>query len=72
MIDVGTVKLKLRDRTIRTLKDVRHIPRLKINLISLCVLVKEWYVFKGHGEELYVNRGSIMCLKDELKNGIYS
>lgn len=56
LIGTGTIKLKLGDGTVKTLEDVRHVLELKRNLISLSVLAKEGYVFKGHGEELKVTR----------------
>jgi hypothetical protein len=37
-IGVGSVKIKMFDGIIRTLTDVRHVPKLKKNLISLGVL----------------------------------
>lgn len=33
--EIGTIKIKMFDRAIKTLTDVRHIPELKRNLISL-------------------------------------
>ncbi|KAG8480001.1 hypothetical protein CXB51_025036 [Gossypium anomalum] len=40
---VGTIKVKMFDRAVRTLSDVRHVPELKRNLISLSTLDSKGY-----------------------------
>ncbi|KAL0318292.1 UNVERIFIED_CONTAM: Retrovirus-related Pol polyprotein from transposon TNT 1-94 [Sesamum angustifolium] len=46
IISVGDVRIKMYDGTIRTLYDVRHIPDLKKNLISLGTLHKNSFIPK--------------------------
>ncbi|KAG8491630.1 hypothetical protein CXB51_014990 [Gossypium anomalum] len=41
--DVGTIKVKMFDGVVRTLSDVRHVPELKKNLISLSTLDSKGY-----------------------------
>ena len=50
---------------------MRHVPDLKRNLISLGELDKNGYSYKGDGGVLKVSRGSIVCMKANLHNGIY-
>ena len=38
VVGMGSVKIEMFDRTVKTLYDVRHGPRLKRNLISLGML----------------------------------
>ena len=38
VIGIGAVRIKMHDRVVRTLTEVRHIPDLKKNLISLGIL----------------------------------
>ena len=38
VIEIGNINLKLHNRTIREVKQVRHVPDLKRNLISLEML----------------------------------
>ena len=38
VIGIGTVRIKMHDGIVRNLKDVRHVPHLKKNLISLGTL----------------------------------
>jgi len=40
VVGIGAVELRLADNTIRTLKEVRHVPDLKRNSISLGMLDK--------------------------------
>lgn len=66
-----TMTLTMKDETKRTLGNVKHVQALKINLISLGEMVRDGYIFKGHGMELMMGRGSMVCFRGELKNGIY-
>ena len=51
VIGIGNVSLKLYNRTIREVKQVRHVPDLKRNLISLGMLDQAGYsVMLEHGE----------------------
>lgn len=37
---IGSIRIKMFDGTIRTLTDVRYIPKMKINLISVSALMQ--------------------------------
>ena len=41
IVDIGSVQIKTHEGMIRTLKNMRHIPGMKRNLISLSTLDKE-------------------------------
>lgn len=71
VMGIGDIKLKLHDGTCRTLTSVRHVPDLKRNLISLGELDKNGYSYKEDGGVLKVSRGSLVCMKANLQNGIY-
>ena len=45
VIGIGNISLEVHDRTIKELKQVRHVPRLKGNLISLGLLDQMGIVF---------------------------
>lgn len=52
IIGVGTVRIRMLDGIVRTLTDVKHIPELKRNLISLSAVDSKGYrSFKG--EQVY-------------------
>ncbi|RVW69880.1 Retrovirus-related Pol polyprotein from transposon TNT 1-94 [Vitis vinifera] len=56
----------------RVLEDVRSIPELKRNLISLGMLDKSGYTFKSEPNSLRVVRGSLVVMKWTIKNGLYT
>lgn len=47
IVGISSVKIRMHDGIIRTLKHVRHVPRLKKNLISLGMLDSSCYLFKS-------------------------
>ena len=38
IVDIGVIRIRMYDRIVRTLKNIRHVPNLKKNLISLGIL----------------------------------
>ncbi|KAH7550154.1 hypothetical protein JRO89_XS13G0144400 [Xanthoceras sorbifolium] len=68
---MGTVKIKMHDGVIRTLTDVRHIPELKRNLISLSTLDSNGYKFTGGDGVLKVAKGSLIVMKAEKIGKLY-
>jgi len=71
VLGIGDIRLKMHDGSCRTLSSVRHVPELKRNLISLGNLDRNGYNFKGDGGVLRVSRGSLICMRASLQNGIY-
>ena len=69
--ETGSVKIATHDEMIRKLTNVRYVPELKCNLISLGELDRPGYVFKYENELLKVNKGSLIKLKGTLRNGLY-
>ncbi|KAL5740548.1 hypothetical protein ACOSQ2_029728 [Xanthoceras sorbifolium] len=68
---MGTVKIKMHDGVVRTLTDVRHIPDLKRNLISLSTLDSNGYKFTGGDGVLKVAKGSLIVMKAEKIGKLY-
>ena len=63
------MRFKLHDGAERVIKNVRLVPDLKRNLISLSEFDKQGYVFKGENGVL---NGSLIFMKGIQKNGMYS
>ncbi|KAI3772590.1 hypothetical protein L6452_03780 [Arctium lappa] len=63
IVDQGNVRIKMYDGVIRTLGNVRHVPELKRNLISLSSLDIKGYKFIGEGGVIKVVRGNLVYLK---------
>ena len=72
IIGVGPVRFKLHDESIKMLAEVRYVPDLKRNLISLGELEKKGHVFQGNKSILRVMKGSKEILRGVKKQGLYT
>ena len=66
-----TIKLKLKDGTLLMIKQVRHVPDLKKNLISLGMFDQMGYNIRLESSDLRVMNGSKTVLKGNKKNRVY-
>ncbi|KAG8491535.1 hypothetical protein CXB51_014880 [Gossypium anomalum] len=64
---VGTIKVKMFDGVVRTLSDVRHVPELKRNLISLSALDSKGYRYTAESGVLKISKGSFIVMKGRRK-----
>ena len=63
MMRIGSVQIKMFDGVIRKLNDVRYVPDLKKNLISLGILDASGYHIILEGGNLKVARGALVAIK---------
>ena len=61
----NNIRMRMFDGQVRTLTNVRHIPDLKKNLLSLGALKARGYKFSGADGEIKLIRGSMTILKGE-------
>jgi hypothetical protein len=66
IVAIGTIKIKMYNGIVRTLKNVRHIPDLKKNLISLGTLDSLGYKYSGEG-----SKGSLVIMKGNKVDDLY-
>ena len=71
VVGIGKVRLRMWDGSVKVLENVRHIPDLKRNLISLGMLDTKGYSYKSQGGMLKVIKGIIVVMKGLLKQGLY-
>jgi hypothetical protein len=71
IIGIGIIKIKIHDGIVRTLTNVRNIPDLKKNLISLGTLDFLGYKYFGKGGVIWVNKGSLVIMKGNKVDGLY-
>ncbi|KAG8485735.1 hypothetical protein CXB51_019086 [Gossypium anomalum] len=64
---VGTIKVMMFDGFVRTLSDVRHVPELKRNLISLSTLNSKRYRYTTESGVLKISKGSLVLMKGQRK-----
>ena len=72
VVGVGSVKMKMFDGMVRTLTDVRYVPGLKKNLISLGTLDKIGCKITCEGGVMKVARGSLLVMKGKLNGSLYA
>ncbi|CAD6252723.1 unnamed protein product [Miscanthus lutarioriparius] len=68
IVGIGSVQIKTDDGMTRTLKNIRYIPGMSRNLISLSTLDAEGYKYSGSDGVLKVSKGSLVCLKGDLNS----
>ena len=71
IVGMGTVRLRMEDGKIFTLDGVRHVPRLKKNLISLSMLDMKGYSFTSSKGNLKVIHGDTVMLHGRLEGNLY-
>ncbi|KAG8494480.1 hypothetical protein CXB51_011893 [Gossypium anomalum] len=64
---VGTIKVKMFDGVVRTLSDVRHVPELKRNLISLSTLDSKGYRYTAESGVLKISKRYLVVMKGQRK-----
>ena len=69
MAEIGSIQIRTHDGKFCTLNNVRHVPHMTKNLISLSLLDMKGFSFQGEGGVLYVCKGSYRILKG-VKRGI--
>ena len=71
VVGIGKVQIKMFDGVVRTLSEVRHVPNLKKNLISLGTLDKNGCRWSAEGGVLKVVRGSLVLMKGTMVGSLY-
>ena len=71
VIGIGKIHLKLHDGSIKEIRQVRHIPELKRNLISLGMMDQMGCSIKLESRVLKILNKSTLVMKGTRKNGVY-
>ena len=72
VIGMGNIRVKMFDSVIRTLCDVRHVPDLRKNLISLGTLDTNGFNYKSANGVMKVSKGVLTMMKrQKLAGNIY-
>lgn len=71
VLGIGTIRLRMFNGSEKLLQNVRYVPKLKRNLISLGVLNHSGYTFKSESETLKVFKRSMIVMKGTIKNDLY-
>ena len=71
MMGIDSVQIKVFDGVVQKINDVRYVPDLKENLISLAVLDASGYRIILEGGNLKVARGALVAIKETRRGSIY-
>ena len=68
---IGKVQIRMYDGCTRTLGEVRYVPDLKRNLLSIGVLDKLRYSIKVIHGEMKVSKAALTVMRGTIENGLY-
>lgn len=68
---IVAIKFKLLDGSTTILGDVKLVPKLKRNVISLGLLDSSGYSYKSERGTLKIIKGALVIIRDKLVNGLY-
>uniref|UniRef100_A0A2N9GFK1 CCHC-type domain-containing protein n=1 Tax=Fagus sylvatica TaxID=28930 RepID=A0A2N9GFK1_FAGSY len=72
IIGMGTIKIKMSDGVVRTLEEVRHIPEIRKNLISLGTLDSKGYSYKSENGIMKVSKGAMVVMTGQkISSNVY-
>ena len=71
IVGVGSVQIRMHDGYVRTLIDVRHVPKLRKNFISLGVLDSVGYKYTTQGGVLKVSKGILVVMEGKRIGNLY-
>ena len=63
VVGIGSIRIKMFDGTVKILTNVRHVPQLRNNLISLGVLDTRGYKSIVQGGVMKVYKGILLVMK---------
>ena len=69
--EIVIVKIKIHDGVVRTLSNLRHVPKLKRNLIPLGTLKSKGCKYSAEGGVVKVSKGSRILLKGLRQGSLY-
>ncbi|KAJ4723712.1 Retrovirus-related Pol polyprotein from transposon TNT 1-94 [Melia azedarach] len=70
-VGIGSIKIRTHDGKFCTLNDVRYVPLMTKNLISLSMLDNKGFNFQGEGGVLHVCKGLNVVLKGVKRGTLY-
>jgi hypothetical protein len=65
---IGNIRIKMFDDMVRTLYDVRHVPEVEKNLISLGILDSNGYGYKSVGGVMKVTKSAMIVMKGQINS----
>ncbi|KAK3008426.1 hypothetical protein RJ639_014825 [Escallonia herrerae] len=71
VVRIGLIQIRMHDDIVRTLTDVRHVPELRKNLISLGTLDSNSCSYRAAGGVMRIMKGVLIMMEGLRKNSLY-
>ncbi|KAK2976634.1 hypothetical protein RJ640_024168 [Escallonia rubra] len=71
VVGIGSIQIRMHDGIVRTLTDVRHVPELRKNLISLGTLDSNGCSYRAAGGVMRIMKGALVVMKGLKQNSLY-
>ncbi|KAK3038286.1 hypothetical protein RJ639_029874 [Escallonia herrerae] len=71
VVGIGSIQIRMHDGIVRTLTDVRHVPELRKNLISLGMLDSNGCSYRATGGVMRIMKGALVVMKGLKQNSLY-
>ncbi|KAK3040718.1 hypothetical protein RJ639_028008 [Escallonia herrerae] len=71
MVGIGSIQIRMHDGIVKTLTDVRHVPELRKNLISLGTLDSNGCSYRATGGVMRIMKGALVVMKGLKQNSLY-
>ena len=68
---IGSIVIKNHEEKLKELQEVRYVPDLKRNLLSIGMFDKRGYSVKINDGDMKICKGSQVVIKGKLNNGLY-
>ena len=68
---IGSITIKNHDENLKILQEVRYVPDLKRNLLSIGMFDKGGYSVQIDGGNMRISKGSQTVIRGKLDNGLY-
>ena len=68
---LGDIQLRMFDGVTRLLQNVRYLPDLRRNLISLGQLDSMGYTYKAERGNIKIMKGALLVIKVAINDGLY-
>lgn len=72
IIGIGTLNVKIFDRFVQTLGDIRHIPSLTMNMVALSRLDTSGCAFATRNEFMEVGKDLLVIMTKKTINNLYN
>jgi len=71
-VSIDNICMRMFDGQVQTLTNVRHVPNLKKNFLSLGALETRGYKFSGADGGIKITKGFMTILKEERTTDLYN